>query len=554
MRTDALESRGCVGPSRWLKTVVLLLVAVNVVVLGVNAATTTIWEDEANGFFLARKPLPELLEAMSGNVHEDPPLYDVVLHAWINVVGYHVPALRGLSIVFWCLMLPGLFLATRRLAGANTAWLAVGIACLLPNHWLFPASMRWYSLFSCLSMWNLYFFLEMLERSRQGVPLARPVVANILLVAPYALTGAALWYTNYSAPILFFSHLVVALIGPPERRRIVTGLVAGWCVISLLYLPWVPTFLRQMGDSVHTFSVTKAALTIWVLVAGEFSTPLNLWMACCVTVTGLLLTMVVFGRIRECWIPPLIILIALSAMGVSGVIWTKRVLYLVPLLAMTFALALGRRENSARWLATAQGALLVMGLAVTVSSFVQMVRRDHWATYRWLDPIEVALDRVEQRTPEAVVLTNSNPALFYLHDELGKAAYTSPPRNDGFRFTGLFYPFADHLVPRYQSRLAGAQKAVYLHHWAYGGPLSKSYEEVVQQMEQFGFRPDGTESLLRMSPGFIKRHLRFKDSGDNRTDPYRVVLLYFSKPSGGDGSAVPVRVAQEASDGKTKVR
>ena len=531
------------GPSWWLKAAVLILVVANIAVLGVNAATTSIWEDEANGFFLARKPLPEVLEAMGNNAHEDPPLYDVALHSWISVCGYHAPALRGLSILFWGLMLPGLFFATERLAGSRTAWLAVGIACLLPNHWLFPASMRWYSLFSCLSVWNLYFFLRIYQQAGQGSQLEEPVRGWARLVLPYALTGTALWYTNYSAPVLFFSHLVVSLIGASNRSRVVARLVAGWSIVFFLYLPWLPTFLTQMDSSVHSFSPVTTALSLWVLVAGEFSAPLNPWLACTVVSACALLAVVVIGNLRRCWIPPLILGVVLAAMTVSGVIWTKRVMFLVPLLAMTIALVFQHRDLMPRWLLSARAALVVVGLAVTVSSFVQMVRREDWVTYRWLDPIEVALDHAGQRDPKAIVLTNSNPALFYLQDELGKGVYHRLPRGE-FRFTGMFFPFADHVIPHYQSRLNEGRTAVYLHHWAYGGPLSVVYDDVVRQMGEFGYEPEGTEAFFPMPAKYVNRHKHAGNGTGDWTDPYRIVLLYFRKPATEANSGAASRMAK----------
>jgi hypothetical protein len=170
---------------------------------------------------------------------------------------------------------------------------------------------------------------------------------------------------------------------------------------------------------------------------------------------------------------------------------------------------------------------------VTVSSFVQMVRRENWVAYRWLDPIETALDHAEKRAPEALVLTNSNPALFYLHDELGKAVYTCPPRGE-FRFAGLFYPFAKHLVPHYEQRLKEAQTAVYLHHWAYGGALSGVYDDVVRQMGEYGFEPTETEAFLPMPPEYMKHHKHRGHGAGDWADPYRVALLYFKKSAGSE--------------------
>ena len=548
MQTESQESRREENAPYWVKAVVLMLVAATVVVIAVNASTTCICEDEANGYFLARKPMAELLQAMSSNVHEDPPLYDVILHGWIRIFDYHVPALRSLSIVFWALMLPGLFLVTRRLADNRTAWIAVAIACLLPSHWLFPGTMRWYSLYSCLSVWNFYFFLGIFKTRKQDVPEERPVRYWARWVLPYAVTGAALWYTNYSAPVLFFSHLVVALIGAQDRKRVVTGLVAGWILVSFLYLPWLPTFLAQMGVSVRTFSPVSSVVAVWVMAAGEFVSPLNPWVAASAGATGLLLGILLLGNLRHCWIPTVILAVVLAIMIGTGVIGSRRVMFLVPLLAVIFAIALQRREFAPRWTLVARAGLLMFAGVVVATSLVQMVRRESWVTYRWLDPIELAVQRIEQRDPEATVLTNSNPALFYLHDEHGKAAFSQPP-DRRLRFSGLYFPFADHLLPHYQPRLEDGQTAVYLHHWAYGGPLSRSYDDIVKQMAEYGYEPENTEAFLPMPSQYMKRHPFGRNSNGDWTDPYRVVLLYFHKTGGNE---LPEEVTYTAQVPSTK--
>lgn len=303
-------------------------------------------------------------------------------------------------------------------------------------------------------------------------------------------------------------------------------------MISILYLPWLPTFLSQMGVSVRPLSPVAVALSLWVLTAGEFCSPLNPWLACSVVLAGSLLAPLALRNLKSSWIPPLILGIVLGAMIASGVIRTRRVMFLVPLLAMTIALALQYGKTMPRWLAGARAASIALGLVLTIASFVQMVRRENWVTYRWLDPLQTAIHWVEKRDPGAIVLTNSNPALFYLRDEEGKRVYQELPRS-GFRFTGLYFPFADHLVPYYEPQLNARRTAVYLHHWAYGGALSGVYDKVVREMGKYGFRPERREGFLAMPPEYMECHPLSHSGPGDWTDSYRVVLLYFRKPATG---------------------
>lgn len=145
-----------------------VLVAAGLVLLLYNAATTTVWDDETNGFFLAREPLPQLMQMMAANVHEDPPLFDLVLHFWISLAGYEPLALRLLPVFFWILTLVGLHKAGDKMGGEGAGLLCVAVAVWMPYHWMFPAAMRWYSLFACLAVWNFIAFLRLTSIGQEG--------------------------------------------------------------------------------------------------------------------------------------------------------------------------------------------------------------------------------------------------------------------------------------------------------------------------------------------------------------------------------------------------
>jgi hypothetical protein len=516
----------------WLKSAGCLFTAAMAAILLVNAATTSIWEDESNGYFLSKRPLGEMLGLMADNVHEDPPLYDVVMNGWIRVTGHNLPALRSLSIACWLLMLPGLFLSARRLAGERAAWAAIAVAGLLPLDWLLPVSMRWYSLFTCLCIWNFYSLLRILDVGEDACPEPAASQRRLVRTLPYWLTGAALWYTNYSAPVIFFSHLLIVLFRKAPKRRVLVDLVVSWLMIGLCYAPWLPTFLRQLGASSHGFSLTRTGMAVWVLLAGEFSTPLSPGMATAVAALAIALAVLVLAQLRRCWIPLVVVVVVLLAMSLTGVIWTKRVLFLSPLVAMTIALAVCRSESPPRWLLGGRVCLVALLLLVSGLSFAQMVRRTDWLSYRWLDPCREALDRVRETSPGALLVTNSNPVLFYLDDPYGKAARdTAAIAPEDFRPTAVYYSLDDSMMARYEPFLSQARRAAYIYHSAYTGPISGGYEDLVRQMQAYGFRPVKMEGLLEMPAAFVRRHPRFQGSPPSALDAKRIVIVYFEKPT-----------------------
>jgi len=533
MSNDCQTLQSTVPAPRWLKAAAWALTAAAAAALLLNAATTSIWEDEANGYFLSSRPLGEMLALMADNIHEDPPLFDAVMNGWIRVVGRNLFWLRGLSIAFWFVMLPGLFLSVRRLASERAAWAALAVAALLPLNWLMPASLRWYSLFACLCIWNFYFFLRMVFPAGDDRKEGRPESSRLLRSMPYWLTGAAMWYTNYSALVVFFSHLLIAVFCPGPKRPRLADLVFSWTAIGLLYVPWLPTFYQQLGASPKSHSLANMATSIWVLLAGEFSTPLELGMAIPVAALAAAVALGAAVQWRQCWIPVLVIAVVLLAMCLAGVIWTRRVLFLSPFVAMLIALAICPRESAGRRLFGGRVCMAGLLVAVSALSLAQMARRTDWLSYRWLDPCREAVERVQSECPQAVILTNSNPVFFYLDDGRGKnLAQEGMKSHESGRPRALIYPFPDHLLPDYEPLLADASAAAYIYQAAYGGPVTAGYGRLVERMARFGFEPVRAEGLLKASSGFLRHHPLFRGRELAPIDEHRVVVVHFRKAAG----------------------
>ena len=110
-----------------------------------------LWLDEALSVNIARLPVGDLLEALRHDGH--PPLYYLLLHYWMEVVGEGDVAVRALSGIFAVASLPLAWVAGRRLAGAGRRPLGAGgggavalLRCATPPR---PACTRW----SCCWCW-----------------------------------------------------------------------------------------------------------------------------------------------------------------------------------------------------------------------------------------------------------------------------------------------------------------------------------------------------------------------------------------------------------------
>ena len=192
--------------NRWLQLITLA----GLVLLCWNASNTTVWDDETNGFFLAREPLPELLQLMASNVHEDPPLFDLALHYWQQWAGYEPFKLRLLSILCWIFALWGLYNCGALWGGPRAGWMVLAVAVCMPYHWMFPAAIRWYSMFAAFGIWNLYALLRAMGLPRNQLDAESRF--HWCDFAAYVLSGTAMWYCNYSAPVVFLAQGVAMLL------------------------------------------------------------------------------------------------------------------------------------------------------------------------------------------------------------------------------------------------------------------------------------------------------------------------------------------------------
>jgi len=528
--------------SRPTQVFLALLGVLALVLLLVNAWTMTISEDEANGFYLVQRSTPAMLRLLASNeVSEDPPLYDLIQHFWASWTGCHAGLLRMLPLTAWLAMLPGVYLVGRHLGGPRGAWFALAAVLLMPYHWIIPAMARWYSLYACAAVWNFLFLLHIVDGSE-----AAGRKRTLLWACLYVLSGAALWYTNYSAIVLFFAHLIVGLFRSRFRLDVVRTLVFCWVGIALLFLPWLPTFLRQLAVSTHAKSYwpIRTAVALYSLVAGEFSSPYHLAFLFPAVAVCVLLPFVVLPQLRRCWAPAVIAAIVLTAIVAAGAAGPKRLTLMSPFLAMAIGLALSSRPlGQGRWHTVVRCAFGLAVVGLLGGSATNAIRRSDWLSYRWLDPCQEAVESAQAQNPNAVVVTNSISVLFYLHDPFGDGFGQLTPddlRRCQKEAVFLFPPRMQCLEPA----LATANEAVWIHH-SNLAPISESYEEMLRTMEQKGYHVTKTETFLRASPEFIKHHPHFQGKPRGPLDEYRVISVYFAKTPSAVRTANRKHSAQE---------
>lgn len=184
------------------------------------------------------------LSAIPGILRQDgsPPLFYLLLHFWMLMVGNGEAATHWLSEIFAVLTIPvgywgGLKIAGKR-AGLMTAALMASSAFLD----YYSQETRMYALMSLFGLFGTIGFVRgFVFRERRYVIL-------------FSVAEAAMLYTHNWA-IFFGAGSVLSLIllyrisGPEIRQNLIRDAVYAYVGAAILFVPWLPNFIFQ---SLHT--------------------------------------------------------------------------------------------------------------------------------------------------------------------------------------------------------------------------------------------------------------------------------------------------------------
>jgi hypothetical protein len=201
----------------------------------------TLWIDEA----LSRGIALHAVTDIPGLLRQDgsPPLYYLVLHGWMELVGDGEAALRALSVVFAVACVPASYWAGQAAGGARTGRIAAALAALTPFLTIYGQEARMYSLVALLSI------------VATGALVRGFVDGSRAFQAVFAATVAALLYTHAWALFVVPATLVaLALVGRDALRSGAVALAAALVVFA----PWLPVLVDQARETGAPWSQTPS--------------------------------------------------------------------------------------------------------------------------------------------------------------------------------------------------------------------------------------------------------------------------------------------------------
>lgn len=232
---------------RVTQILIIFILILAIVTRFYNIDAHSMWNDEGNSARIAERSIDLILEGAAGDIH--PPLYYLTLHVWRGVFGASEAALRALSSVFGVITVLMTFLLGRRLFDARVALLAATIAALNPFQIFYSQEARMYMMLAAIGVVSTYLLVRLLDFWSLK---PRIYFVHRRYYVFYVSALAAGLYTHYAFPFIIVVHFAVVAAWSLYRSGRALAHMANWFALALsaavLFLPWLPTALRQISN------------------------------------------------------------------------------------------------------------------------------------------------------------------------------------------------------------------------------------------------------------------------------------------------------------------
>lgn len=183
--------------------------------------SSCLWFDEIFTVHAASQPVNSLLSFVALDLIH-PPLFYLILKAWIMIGGEGIVWLRTLpTLIFFASMVPLVLLLKELKQNFNTIILSILVLIFSGTTLKYSLEVRMYSLLLCLALFSMWIFFRTINREGGFAAL---ILVNILLV-----------HTHYFGWLIVGSELIAVLIF--DRKRIARHLLAA-AVCVAAFLPW----------------------------------------------------------------------------------------------------------------------------------------------------------------------------------------------------------------------------------------------------------------------------------------------------------------------------
>ncbi len=235
----ASPRRGVVWSIHWSRGAALGgVLAVAAVLRFALLGHNSIWFDEAYVVKVALSPW-QAIPAVLRTAEFHPPLFYLLMKAWIGVAGLREAALRVPSACLSVLTVFLTYAVVRRVSSESVGLLSAGLVAVAPFSVMAGQDAKMYALLGALTLASTLLLADAAERG------------GTIRWGAYGLVTALVLYTHYLGFCVLLAH---GLWVAGFQRSSLQGWLAAAAMVAVLYAPWTPWLWGQ---------VTRAPVAGW---------------------------------------------------------------------------------------------------------------------------------------------------------------------------------------------------------------------------------------------------------------------------------------------------
>lgn len=226
----------------------LLALVINTLVL----QSQSIRLDESQSLWISTKSTFAVLKFTAEDVHV--PLYNLLLHFWIQIFGNNIYVARSLSLLFFLINIPILYKFSKNYFNNKVALLTVSLFILSPFIIWFTSETRMYTLFTLVATINNLFFLNLVKSNAKAGKLGFFFSTIIGLYTHYFFIFIIVTQIVYILWMFFKDYKAVNV------RKLAYVYIALVVSSFIFFFPWI-AFVINLGFAANSQPVIPTLTT-----------------------------------------------------------------------------------------------------------------------------------------------------------------------------------------------------------------------------------------------------------------------------------------------------